>query len=412
MGVVYRAQDTALGRTVALKFLHSREPGQDSLTRFMREARVAASINHPNVCTVHEVGVVPAGEQFIDPTSHESFPAGTPFIAMELLTGETLHDRLARVGPLPVNELVGIAVQIAEGMQDAHARHIVHRDLKPHNVVVDAVGRVKILDFGLAKPVNRPPADDAVMVDAQTQSAELTRVGGIVGTTAYMSPEQAQGKTLDSRSDLFSFGVMLYELAHGKRPFDGDNPTSTIAKILEVEAPPLRDVAPHLPADLDRVVRRCLQKVPAARYQDARDLVLDLKDIQQSVASGPSSTTARRDHRVTRRPLAAAAAAVVAVGAIMAALVFMRSRTPPAAAAVTHRQITFSGNVSTPAVSPDGTFVAYRVGDLTQPEARVVVQELAGGQPLDIYKGRFVGDLAWSPRWIRARIRRRDLRYG
>ena len=244
MGVVYRAQDMALGRPVALKFLHSSEPGQYSLrTRFLREARLAASINHPNVCTIHEVGEIQQGEQFTDTTNHQSFPAGTPFIAMELLTGETLHDRLARVGPLPVNELLGIGVQIAEGMQEAHAHKIVHRDLKPHNVVVDAAGRVKILDFGLAKPLDRPPADDAVMVDAQTQSAELTRLGGIVGTTAYMSPEQAQGKTLDSRSDLFSFGVMLDELARGRRPFDGDNPTSTVAKILEAE--PVRFVMPR-----------------------------------------------------------------------------------------------------------------------------------------------------------------------
>ena len=397
MGVVYRAEDTSLGRAVALKFLHAGALDRDDLrTRLLREARLAASINHPNVCTIYEVGEIPEGAEFIGGTHTERLPPGTPFIAMELLTGERLSDRLVRAGRMPVKELLAAAVQVAEGMHEAHTRNIVHRDLKPHNVLIDAAGRVKILDFGLAKPLDPPRAEDSVMVDALTRSAELTRMGVIVGTVAYMSPEQAQGKALDSRSDLFSFGVMLYELATGTRPFDGQSPTSTMAKILEVDPRPLRDAAPHLPADLDRIVRRCLQKNPADRYQDARDLVLDLRDVQQSVASGLTSAVNAGAPRSSHVMVGAAVAGVVAIAALAAALAFMRRPATPAPI-VTHRQVTFSGNVLSPALSPDGKFVAYVVGGFTAQEQRVVVQELAGGQPLDVYKGRIGSDLAWSP---------------
>ena len=394
MGVVYRGEDTTLGRPVAVKFLHSRTIEDQALrTRFLREARLAASINHPNICTIYEVGEVTRDITFAASTP-EMVPAGTPFIVMELVAGETLHDRLMRAGRLPVKELLAIGVQIAEGMQEAHARRIVHRDLKPHNVLIDGAGRVKILDFGLAKPLDRPHPDDAVMVDALTQSAELTRMGGIVGTAAYMSPEQAQGKPLDSSSDLFSFGVMLYELATGRRPFEGSSPTSTIAKILETEPRPIRDTVPHLPSDLDRIVRRCLQKNPADRYHDARDLVLDLKDLQQTLSSGIGTAVGASSHRLHRSPIAFVAA-LAAVAGLAMAFVLMRGRSAPPVIPATHRQITFSGNVSAPAISPDGKFIAYVTGpDSAQ---RVVVQDLAGGQPLDVYMGRYVRAVTWSP---------------
>ena len=196
---------------MALKFLHPGALDQDSLRiRFLREARLAASIAHPNVCTIFEVGEVPHGSAFVaDATGRHAFPPGTPFIAMELVVGETLHDARARISRLAVKDLLAIALQIAEGMQEAHARHIVHRDLKPSNILIDRSARVKILDFGLAKPLDAPHPDDVVMVEALTRSAELTRAGGVVGTVAYMSPEQALGKTTDARSDLFSFGLVL-----------------------------------------------------------------------------------------------------------------------------------------------------------------------------------------------------------
>jgi Tol biopolymer transport system component len=395
MGIVYRAEDTTLGRPVAVKFLHSRTIEDQALrTRFLREARLAASINHPNICTIYEVGEVTGDIPLFAGARSEVVPAGTPFIAMELVVGETLHDRLMRVGRLPVKELLAIGVQIAEGMQEAHARRIVHRDLKPHNVLIDGAGRVKILDFGLAKPLDGPRPDDVVMVDALTRSAELTRMGGIVGTVAYMSPEQAQGKPLDSSSDLFSFGVMLYELATGQRPFDGSSPTSTIAKILETDPRPIRETVPHLPSDLDRIVRRCLQKNPADRYHDARDLVLDLKDLQQTLSSGIGAAVGASSQRPHRSTIALVAGVASVVG-LAVAFVLMRGRSAPPVIPATHRQITFSGNVSAPAISPDGKFIAYAMGpDSAQ---RVVVQDLAGGQPLDVYMGRYVRAVTWSP---------------
>ena len=395
MGIVYRAEDTSLGRPVAVKFLHSRTIEDQGLrARFLREARLAASINHPNICTIYEVGEVTEGFPVLAGSRSETVPAGTPFIAMELVVGETLHDRLMRAGRLPVKELLAIGVQIAEGMQEAHARRIVHRDLKPQNVVIDAAGRVKILDFGLAKPLDRPHPDDLVMVDALTQSAELTRMGGIVGTVAYMSPEQAQGKSLDSSSDLFSFGVMLYELATGKRPFDGSSPTSTIAKILETDPRPIRETVPHLPSDLDRIVRRCLQKNPADRYHDARDLILDLKDLQQTLSSSVGAAVRASSQRPHRSAIALFAA-VAAIAGLTVTFVLIRGRSAPPAIPATHRQITFSGNAAHPAISPDGKFIAYVTGpDSAQ---RLVVQDLAGGQPLDVYTGRYVRAVTWSP---------------
>jgi eukaryotic-like serine/threonine-protein kinase len=395
MGIVFRAEDTTLGRPVAVKFLRSRTIEDQGLrTRFIREARLAASINHPNICTIYEVGEVTEGISLLAGARADVVPAGTPFIAMELVVGETLHERLMRAGRLPLKELLAIGVQIAEGMQEAHARRIVHRDLKPRNVVIDGAGRVKILDFGLAKPLDRPRPDDAVMVDAQTQSAELTRMGGIVGTVAYMSPEQAQGKSLDSRSDLFSFGVMLYELATGRRPFDGSSPTSTITKILETEPRPIRETVPHLPSDLDRIVRRCLQKNPADRYHDARDLVLDLKDLQQTLSSGIGAAGGAASQRQNRSTIAVVAA-VAAMAGLAVAFVLMRGRPAPPVIPAMHRQITFSGNVSAPAISPDGKFIAYVTGGISA--QRVVVQDLAGGQRLDVYTGRYIRALTWSP---------------
>ena len=399
MGIVFRAEDSRLERPVAIKFLHPSALDQDALrVRFLREARLAAAIGHPNICTIFEVGEIPPGSGFVaDETGRRVFPPGTPFIVMELIAGETLHDARVRISRLPVKDLLHIAVQIAEGMQEAHARHIVHRDLKPSNVLLDASGRVKILDFGLAKPLDAPRPDDVMMIEAVTCSAELTRAGGVVGTVAYMSPEQAQGKSIDTRSDLFSFGVMLYELATGTRPFAGDTPTATIAKILEAQPRPLLELAPHLPADLDRIVRRCVQKDPADRYHDTRDLVLDLKELQQAVASGTTTRAAIPSPRSRRGQAFRVALGIVAVAAAAVAAFVFWPRADIPAAQVTHQQITFTGDVSAPTVSPDGKFVAY-VSGLLGAEQKVVVQELTGGRPLEIFKGGNIqNNLVWSP---------------
>ena len=278
MGVVWKAEDTDLQRSVALKVLSSETLAREDMrARFMREARTAAALNHPNICTIHEVGEV----------------EGTPFIAMELVEGEGLESRLRGAGQLGFSELVPVATQIAKGLAAAHAAGIVHRDLKPGNVMLTADGQVKILDFGLAKP-HEPVIggeDDATM--AKPITAEMTKEGTILGTVSYMSPEQAEGQAVDSRSDVFSFGVLLYQLATGQLPFRGETSTSTLAKILEADPEPLSVVREGLPADLERIVRRCLQKKPANRYNDTRDLVAELHDLEttgETQAARPAVT--------------------------------------------------------------------------------------------------------------------------
>jgi TolB-like protein len=325
MGVVYRAKDTGLERPVALKFLTRPAGGPDEHARFLREARTAAALNHPTICTIHEVGEVRAGEETI---LGEGAPlsVGTPFIAMELIEGRTLEAELKASGPLALDELLRAAVQIAEGLAAAHAKGIVHRDLKPGNVMLTSDRRAKILDFGLAKPLGPAAPGDAVMTAAETVSAELTRDGRVLGTVAYMSPEQAMGKAVDSRSDVFSFGIVLYEMAAGHRPFRGESSTSTLAKILEAAPEPLDEKREDLPAELLRIVRRCLHKSPDARYNDTRDLLVALSELRVETTSGPTRVArsesatrengpeAIRGNRWTLAIVAAAAIVIVALG--------------------------------------------------------------------------------------------------
>ncbi len=264
-GVVWKAEDTALQRPVALKVLSADTLERaDMRARFMREARTAAALNHSNICTIYEVGEVD----------------GQPFIAMELIEGEGLDARLSRAGSMPLNELVRIAVKVARGMAAAHAHGIVHRDLKPANVMLTADGQVKVLDFGLAKPLEVLVEEGGDPTAGQTITAEMTKKGTILGTVSFMSPEQAEGKVVDSRSDVFSFGVLLYQMTTGQLPFRGDSSTSTLAKILETAPPPMSIAREGLPADLDRIVMRCLEKRPDNRYNDTRDLVADLRNLQ------------------------------------------------------------------------------------------------------------------------------------
>jgi serine/threonine protein kinase/tetratricopeptide (TPR) repeat protein len=277
MGVVWRAEDLELHRPVALKFLNEAMlGGEESEARFLREARTAAALNHPGVCTIYEVG------RF----EEEDEGSARPFIAMELVQGRTLHAIVKERGALPADEVLAIALQVSEALAAAHARGIVHRDLKPANIMITPEGRAKILDFGLAKPQAGGGALQESGTAAHTVSAEVTRDGTIVGTVAYMSPEQAEGKPLDSRSDIFSFGATVYELAAGRVPFRGDTPTSTLAKVLESEPEPLTSAREDLDPGISRVVQRCLRKASADRYNDTRDLVAALREVQEAARSG------------------------------------------------------------------------------------------------------------------------------
>ena len=283
MGVVYEAEDTTLGRHVALKFLPA-ELAKDagSLERFQREARAASALNHPGICTVHAI------EQ------HE----GQHFIAMELLEGETLGERVRR-GVLELGPLLELGVQIADALESAHAKGIVHRDLKPANIFVTPRGQAKVLDFGLAK-IERPrsgPGGEHSETPTAVQPNELTSAGTTMGTVSYMSPEQARGQLTDARSDLFSLGTVLYQAATGTLPFAGETSAVVFDAILNREPAPLAQVNPTLPAELNRILGKALEKDRGLRYQTATDLKTDLLRLKRDVESGGRRAAELQDSR-------------------------------------------------------------------------------------------------------------------
>jgi serine/threonine protein kinase/Tfp pilus assembly protein PilF len=272
MGVVYEAEDTRLGRPVALKFLtESLQQDAPMLERFQREARAASALNHPGICTVHAI------EQ------HE----GQHFIVMELLEGKTLAERMGR--PFDLSELLGIAIQIADALESAHAKGIVHRDLKPANLFLGPRGQVKILDFGLAKMEHARTASDETMTDSAAlgaAGADLTVAGMVLGSVHYMSPEQARGQLTDPRSDLFSFGAVLYEMAAGTRAFEGDTQAMVFDAILNRDPRPLVEANPAVPAPLVQIVAKMLEKDRSLRCQSATEVKTDLLRLKRDVDSG------------------------------------------------------------------------------------------------------------------------------
>ncbi len=277
MGEVYLAQDTRLGRKLALKLLpKSFTQDPDRVRRFQQEARTASALNHPNIITVYDIG------QF----------DGLYFIATEFIEGETMRALLGRKD-VSHESLLELMTQVADGLAKAHSANIVHRDLKPDNVMRTRDGFAKVLDFGLAKLIEPETASSDPTVTAATLLMEQTKPGIVMGTPGYMSPEQAQGKEVDSRTDIFAFGCMLYELVAGRRPFEGTSFPEVMHKIVYEPAPPVTDFYPQCPAELQRIIRKCLNKDPEKRYQSIKDVALDLRELNEIGGIPRANTTAR-----------------------------------------------------------------------------------------------------------------------
>jgi len=384
MGEVYRAFDPRLNRDVALKIVPddiAADPRRRE--RFRREAHAIASLTHPHIVTVHSA-------EDLD---------GHLVLVMELVEGKTLAD-LVPSGGLPLPRLVKIAVQIADALGAAHDRGIIHRDLKPRNVMVTADGRVKVLDFGLAKL--RDPQEGAASRHETASLWELTGEGRIVGTAAYMSPEQAEGRPLDHRTDLFSLGILLYEMAAGERPFHGESVVSVLSSILRDVPRPLIELNPRLPREFTRIVRRCLAKDPDERYQSAKDLRLDLEDLRQELSSSEQTPAEGGRHGTgARRRLAAIAAGVALAGAgALAAWAWARATPPPRGHAVLGHIDRITGEPGVegaPSVSPDGQWIVYSrsVDGVTH----IYLQAVGGDRPLNLTPGTTEGSgqPAFSP---------------
>src|SRR3984885_14263621 len=300
MGEVYRARDLRLGRDVALKILpESFARDADRLRRFEQEARAVAALNHPNILAVFDIG-----EQ-----------NGSPFIVSELLEGESLRAALDR-GVMPQRKTIEYGVQIAHGLAAAHEKGIVHRDLKPENVFITKDGRIKILDFGLAKLIQSPTSRP----DELTLTSSHTVAGVVMGTASYMAPEQVRGESADTRTDIFAFGSVLYEMLSGVRAFKRDTAAETMTAVLKDDPPELSDPVRNVSPTLERIVRRCLEKSPDQRFQSARDLSFALSALSgtetSSIARAAAVAAAAAPRRFPILPLAAAVLAVVAAVAV------------------------------------------------------------------------------------------------
>jgi Tol biopolymer transport system component/predicted Ser/Thr protein kinase len=361
MGVVYKARDQHLDRFVALKILPTEKVADpERKRRFVQEAKAASALNHPDIIHIYDI----ASEEGVD------------FIAMEYVEGKTLHEQIGRRG-LPLNETLKYAVQIADALAKVHSVGIIHRDLKPSNIMVNEDDTVKILDFGLAKLTEKVTAGEfATTATVEGGEEPVTEKGVIVGTVAYLSPEQAEGKEVDPRSDIFSFGSVLYEMITGRRAFQENSRIATISAVLNKEPAPL---SPDIPYDLEKTIMRCLRKDPARRWQTMSDLKVALQELKEESESGKLSAVTPIAPRQKRRTWFFSAAGLLLVVAV--AVILWRFSQKPAAPAFETERLTFeTGLVALPAISPDGKLLVYasdREGPLN-----LYLQQLSGRQSI------------------------------
>jgi len=341
MGEVWRARDKRIGRDVAIKVLPEFSAGDERVRRFEQEARAAGALNHPGLVTIFDVGKLDSA----------------PYIVMELLEGKTLRDTLGDVMPvaLPLKKAIDYAIQTASALAVAHEKGIIHRDLKPENIFITTDGRVKILDFGLAKL-----APEATAERDQTIS-RLTSAGMVVGTPGYMSPEQVRAKPLDHRTDIFALGSVIYEMLSGRRAFDRDSAVETMTAILNDEPEPLAALSAKVTPALDAIVRHCMEKNPRERFQSARDLAFQLRllpDFQNSVTDNFRMPPAQEPRR--RTPYRAGLVALSLLALAGGGFAIYRSRGEVRPLPITFQQLTFGDGWTTyPALSPDGKTIAY-----------------------------------------------------
>ena len=368
MGAVYKAVDTHLDRAVAIKVLPpDKVADPERRQRFVQEAKAASALRHPNIVVIHDIAA----------------DGGRDFMVMEFVEGQSLDALIGRKG-LKLNEALGWAVQIADGLAKAHAAGIVHRDLKPTNVMVTADGLVKILDFGLAKLTEDVPAAGAgptMTLDAEGRPR--TEEGFIVGTAAYMSPEQAEGRRVDSRSDVFSFGAVLYEMLTGRKAFGRESGIKTLAAVLNEEPKRPSDLNEAVPAELERVLVRCLRKDPQRRWQTMSDLKVALQELKEDSESGKLKAAAAPAGRAKRRTAAFAVISsllVLAVAALVLKFVILK---PAEAFEYEILPLTLdSGMTGSPTLSTDGALMAYASDRAGNGCADIWVQQVSGGKPL------------------------------